>query len=129
MHGQYGFDVRMRGQGAIELAGIEIERSVFDIDEDGPRTGAQDRTAGGEKRERHGEDFVAKTNAGGHERQFQGIGSRCAADGETRAAVFREPFFEMLDFGSQHKALRFDGTRDRGLNGLAQGLVLTREIE
>ena len=45
------------------------------------------------------------------------------------AAIGGKAMLKVSDFRAQDKALRVDDTREGGLDRLAQGLVLTREIE
>ncbi len=119
----------MRRERVVQLPDVQIERIRLDIDEHRPRAGAHDGSRGGEKREGDGEHFVAGTNIGGHQSQFQRIGAGGAADRETRAAILGEALLEAFDFSTQDEALRFDHARESSLNRFAQRLVLARQIE
>ena len=61
--------------------GIDIEANGADIDEDGRGTCAGDGASGGEKREGGKDDFIAWSDADGHERHDESIGAGTARDG------------------------------------------------
>ena len=65
---------------ASSCAGSIVKRRGLDVDEDRPWRRRSDRRHGGDEGERHGDDLVARPDAGGEQRQVQG--ARAGVDGD-----------------------------------------------
>src|SRR5213082_2841141 len=85
---------------------------------------AHNGASSGKEGEGNGKHFIAGPNIGGHQRQFQSVRARSATDRVTGAAILGEALLEAFDLGTQDEALRFNYTRQSGLYGLAQLLIL-----
>ena len=94
------------------------------IHEDGGGAGDPDGFGGGEEGVRVGDDFVARADAEGHERQPDGVGAVAEADGVLGAVIGGELAFELLE----HRALDVVAAQqhllDVGINFRLDVLVL-----
>src|ERR1700751_710690 len=118
-----------RAQMSLYLMGIKIEGVRVDINENGPASGAHDRTGGGEKAEGSRDHAVAGGHSHGSERQPKRIGAGRATDRLRGAREGGQLAFERLDFRTENEMLRGADPFHSGQNLFANGGVLAAEGE
>lgn len=90
---------------------------------------ARNRPDRGEERVGRRDDFVAGTDAFGHQGHDQGVRARRHAHAVGRAAVFRDGRFAFLHLRAQDKGLRLADVQDRRLDLGADLFVLRLQIQ
>ena len=127
MHGNN----RFRGAGARRLnkSGIDVERRRIDIDEYGFRAEPRNAACRREKRIGARDDFVAGTDADGHQRSEQCIGARRHAYRVPNLDEAGELSFEALDLWPSDETLRIADGRDRAQDWFSKRSILRAQIE
>jgi hypothetical protein len=118
-----------RGDRGLDRGRVDVVGVGLDVHEDGLRTGAPDRAAGGEEGVRRGDDLIAGRQVDGHQRQQEGVGAGRAADGVGRAHVFADLRLQAADLGAHHEALGLQDLPDDRLDLVADRLVLGAQIQ
>jgi hypothetical protein len=84
---------------------IDVEADRIDVDEDRAGPDAGDAAAGGEERERAGDDFITPAHIESHQGQQQRVGSGGARDRLAGIAVAADVVLELGHFVAQDKPL------------------------
>ena len=118
-----------RGDGRSDLCDIDVEGDGIDIDEH--RLGAEqsNRSGGGNEGEGDGDDFIAGSDAEGHEREQDGVGAGGAANGMFDSDISRDRFLEGLHLGAENEVLGGENATYRRLHFRLDLLILRTEIE
>ena len=111
------------------MAGVDVESVGLDVDKNRPGTQPRDGRGGGKERVAREEDFVARPDVQGHQRQQERVAPRSAANSVASAAISRQGLFEFLTVGAEHEPARRANPRDGGLDLLLNDGVLTAEIQ
>jgi hypothetical protein len=86
------------------------------------------RRYGRDKRERHGDDFIAGPDLRREQCQVQRAGAVVDADALGCMAVFREFLFEGDDFAAQGERATLEDALDRGIHFGLDGTVLGLQV-
>jgi hypothetical protein len=121
--------LRSRRDRRIELRGIERERLRIDVDEDRFGAGVADGRHRRHEGEGHGDDFVARADASGEQRQVQGARARVDGDAMRGADIGGEFRFECRDLVAEDELAAVEHPVDRLVNFVLDGLVLRAKIE
>jgi hypothetical protein len=95
----------------LDVGGIEAERPVLDVGEDGPRPDPEDGVGGRDEREGRADDLVAGTDAKGEQRQLHGVGARGGQEDPAAAEELFQPFFDLLAEGAVAGDTALEGPR------------------
>ena len=129
MDRHHGLDAGRAAGHVLEPRRIHVVGEGIDVDEDRLSARAHDGAGGGEEGEGRGDDAVAGANAGGQQRQKEGIRAGAADDGVRGAAVGGELLFQQCDVLAQDEALGIDDARQRSQNLVTQWPVDGAQIE
>ena len=88
---------------SFNCARIQRERAGIDIDQHWTRARVDHGRDARHKRERHGDDFVARPNAGSQQRQVQSAGSRVQRNAVACAAISPEILLERRDLSPKNE--------------------------
>ncbi len=120
----------MRGVSArATRAGSRLSVACFDVDEDGPRPGLQDRERRERRRDRARDDLVARADPERAQRELEGVGAVRDRDGVLRAERRRQLGFERLALGAEHEPARVEHARHGRVELAAQLAHVRREVE
>ena len=103
-----------RRHGGGDVLRIEVERIWLDIHQHWPRTHMLDHVHGRGERHGRGDDFVAWSDAGGHERGVQGGGARADRQRAGGLQIGGEIGFECPSLGSGRDPARAQRIHDLG---------------
>jgi hypothetical protein len=99
-----------------DFAGIDIERLGIDVNQDGTRSGANDRACGCEEAERSRNDRIPGLNSSSYQREPESVGSGGTTHSMSSACEGRDLFFQCFDFSAQYEVLgtahALNGTQD-----------------
>ena len=118
-----------RRYAAREIGRIEIVGVGANVGKDWFGAKRADGAAGGDKRERRDQHFVAGLNAAGAQRKDKCVSSGCDTDAMRYAAELCNFLFECGAFAAKNELLRRENTFDGRSNFRANGSVLCRKIE
>src|SRR5207245_295 len=83
----------------------------------------------GDKREGHGDDFIAGTHSGGQQRQMQCAGSGIQSDALRSSAISGEFLFKGSDFGAKHEVAALQHSGDSCIYLWLDAVVLRLQVE
>ena len=96
---------RPRGHRSIDGRGVEIERRGVNVDENGLRADPVNATGRRKEGVRGGDDFVARADIEGHQRQNKCVGTRGTPDRMAGVAERRDLLFELDDVVAEDEFL------------------------
>ena len=108
---------------------VHIEPAGLHVAKDGPCAQARNGAGGGEKRERDGENLVARSDLQRHERQQKGVRTRGATHGVRTSHIIPDRPLEGVDLRTQNKPLRGHDTVDGRADFSGDGGVLRLKIQ
>src|ERR1035437_9355666 len=108
---------------------IEIQRAGIDVHENRRRARPHNGAGRGKKAECGGNDRIPGLDAGGDQRQPEGLRAGRATNRASRSRQRGNLTLERLDFGTKNKALRIAHTRDGGQHVFADALVLAPQVK
>ena len=117
------------GYGRGDQGGIDVEGDRIDVHEDGLCAHVGNGTSRGNKAERRSDDFVAGTNARGHQGENESVRARRTTNGKPCAELRGHFLFEEFHLWTKNKILAFKNARDRSHYFFPNGGKLRPEVQ
>ena len=116
------------GDGCARRIGAQGESLGFDISQYGRSASRFDSGHGGQRRMRHGDDFVARADSARPQRQLDGIGAGGDADCVADAVIRRELALECFYLGTEDVPATIGGAQQGGIDFLSEQVVQRLEL-
>ena len=125
----HGHDrLRPRGDPALDVGGVEVQRARVDLGEDRGRADPRDRLGGGVERERRADHLVAGADLERVEDEHDRVGAVRDADRLLDAESLGRLALEALDLGAEDEAAALERPLERRLQLRDQRRVLRLDV-